>query len=376
MAGLIDLNRYILDAISHAALAEGVALADNLAALDIDSWNTFCGPKFVCSNLVGVTCDTPTDMEQAVAAAAAYSFEACVVREPVLVDGRQSSVASTPIHAFFVELSEAHADATGAAQRTCQVYGCTKHYEKRYPSGRSVRVVPPGGDNFKDAYTINRLCKNHFQRLQSRKGTKGRVNQRDVMPPEHSFWTDAEIESQPGIRQRQLRLPQTAAPLLHLRCNDVRLPSIQDLCYRASGDGRWVLHNPTAAVSAAFPQTADIYRKALFHCILGKAACLCTSISCAGCTKYTRSWATWSCSNARCARNAFQRFIRATSRPLLRGCSLLVATRLPRGKRSQFHRDSFWRLCTKARASVVPTSWLASPTTSSCEALQFSDRQT
>ena len=55
MAGLIDLNRYILDAISHAALAEGVALADNLAALDIDSWNTFCGPKFVCSNLVGVT---------------------------------------------------------------------------------------------------------------------------------------------------------------------------------------------------------------------------------------------------------------------------------------------------------------------------------
>lgn len=123
-------------------------------------------------------------------------------------------------------------------------------------------------------------------------------------------------------------------------------------------------------------QQPTFTRKVLFHCILGKAACLCTSISCAGCTKYTRSWATWSCSNARCARNAFQRFIRATSRPLLRGCSLLVATRLPRGKRSQCHRDSFWRLCTKARASVVPTTWLASPTMSSCEALQFSDRQT
>ena len=272
MAGLIDLNRYILDAIGHAALAEGVALADNLAALDIESWNTFCGPKFVCSNLVGVTCDTPTDMEQAVAAAVAYSFEACVVREPVLVDGRQSSVASTPIHAFFVELSEAHADATDAAQRTCQVHGCTNHYEKRYPSGRSVRVVPPGGDNLKDAYTISRLCKNHYARLQRRKGTKGRVNQRDVMPPEHSFWTDAEIESQPGIRQRQLRLPQTAAPLLHLRCNDVRLPSIQDLCYRASGDGRWVLHNPTAAVSAAFPPTADIYPESFIPLHSGKSS--------------------------------------------------------------------------------------------------------
>ena len=87
MPVLADLDRHIIDVISHAALAEGVALADNLAALDIDSWNTFCGPKFVCSNLVGVTCDTPKDMEQAVAAAAAYSFDACVVREPILVDG-------------------------------------------------------------------------------------------------------------------------------------------------------------------------------------------------------------------------------------------------------------------------------------------------